>query len=102
MLFRSVRLVSQYEASVREPLVDPASGRTLLTGSGTTFTPTTRHVTNSLRTDFLFSYRPSPGTVFFAGYGDTMTERDPLAFNSLRRTADAFFLKASYVFQPLH
>ena len=31
-----------------------------------------------------------------------MTEPAPLAFNQLRRTADAFFLKASYVFQPLH
>lgn len=97
-----VRVVSQYEASVREPLVDPGTGRTLLTGSGTTFTTSARRVTNNLRTDFLFSYRPSPGTVFFAGYGDTMTEPAPLAFNQLRRAADAFFLKASYVFQPLH
>ncbi|MCX5763535.1 MAG: DUF5916 domain-containing protein [Gemmatimonadetes bacterium] len=97
-----VRVVSQYEASVREPLVDPGTGRTLLTGSGTTFTTSARRVTNNLRTDFLFSYRPSPGTVFFAGYGDTMIEPAPLAFNQLRRAADAFFLKASYVFQPLH
>ena len=96
-----VRIVSQYEASVREPLVDPATGRTLLTGSGTTFATTTRRATNTLRTDFLFSYRPSPGTAVFAGYGDTMTEPSPLAFNQLRRTADAFFLKASYVFEPL-
>ena len=77
------------------------TGRTLLTGSGTTFATTTRRATNTLRTDFLFSYRPSPGTVVFAGYGDTMTEPSPLAFNQLRRTADAFFLKASYVFEPL-
>ncbi len=94
-----VRVVSQYEASVREPLTDPVTLRTLLTGSA--FTPSARRATNTLRSDFLFSYRPSPGTVFFAGYGDTMTERDPLAFNQLRRTADAFFLKASYLFQPL-
>ena len=97
-----VRVVSQYEASVREALIDPTTGRTLLTGSGTSYTLSTRRVTNNLRTDFLFSYRPSPGTVVFAGYGDTMTEPAPLAFNQLRRTADAFFLKASYVFQPLH
>lgn len=96
-----VRLVSQYEATVREALVDPATGRTLLVSQGSGFVPSTKRVSNTLRSDFLFSFRPSPGTVFFAGYGDTMTEPDPLALNRLRRTADGFFLKASYVFQPL-
>ena len=96
-----VRLVSQYEATVREALADPVTGRTLLTGSGTGFTPSTARVSNSLRSDFLFSYRPSPGTVFFFGYGGTMTEPDALELQRLRRTADGFFLKASYVFRAL-
>ena len=96
-----VRLVSQYQADLREPLADPVTGQTLLTGSGTTFAPSVRSVSNSLRSDFLFSYRPSPGTVFFFGYGGTMTEQDALALQQLRRTADGFFLKASYVFHPL-
>ena len=96
-----LRLVAQYEASVRQPLVDPASGRTLrVRGSNGSFTPSTARTTNTLRGDFLFSYRPSPGTVFFAGYGNTMTEAQPLAFEQLRRAADAFFVKASYVFRP--
>jgi hypothetical protein len=96
-----VRLVSQYEATVREALVDPSTGRTLMVSQGGTFVPSSKRVSNTLRSDFLFSFRPSPGTVLFAGYGDTMTEPDPLALNRLRRTADGFFLKASYVFQPL-
>jgi len=45
----------------------------------------------------LHSYRPTPGTVFFLGYGGSLSEPDPLAFDRLRRTGDAFFVKASYV-----
>jgi hypothetical protein len=37
--------------------------------------------------------------VFFAGYGGTLNEADPLAFNELRRTSDAFFVKLSYLFR---
>jgi hypothetical protein len=94
-----VRVVSQYTASSREPLMDPATGRTLLVPSGSgTFVPSTRQASNLLRADFLLSYRPSPGTVFFAGYGNSLTESDPLAFQRLRRTTDGFFVKVSYVF----
>ena len=48
---------------------------------------------NDLRVDWLVSYRPIPGTVFFLGYGSSMTERDPLAFDALRRTGDGVFVK---------
>jgi hypothetical protein len=94
-----VRVVAQYEASVREPLHDPATGSTLLVrGADGSYAPSVEMRSNTLRADFLFSYRPSPGTVFFAGYGSSLTEVDPLAFQRLRRTGDGFFLKASYVF----
>ena len=92
-----VRVVAQYTASKREPLIDPATGRTLYVGG----TPSSESVSNSLRADWLFSYRPTPGTVFFAGYGNTMTEPDPLRFQQLRRVNDAFFVKASYLFRAL-
>jgi hypothetical protein len=94
-----VRVVSQYTASKREALVDPRTGQVLLVSSSSGFTPSTRSASNSLRTDWLFSYRPTPGTVFFAGYGGTLNETDPLAFNQLRRTSDAFFVKLSYLFR---
>jgi hypothetical protein len=90
-----VRVVSQYTATRREALIDPRTGAAIELASG----PSTATATNVLRTDWLFSYRPAPGTVFFAGYGGSMTEEDPLAFQRLRRTSDSFFVKGSYVFQ---
>ena len=97
-----VRVVAQYAATDRTPLHDPTTNRPLLvSGPNGTFVPATESVSNSLRADFLFSYRPSPGTVIFAGYGNTLTESDPLAFQQLRRVSDGFFLKASYVFSTV-
>jgi hypothetical protein len=94
-----VRVVSQYTAVRREPLVDPRTGQVLLVSGSAGITPSTASSTNSLRTDWLVSYRPGPGTVFFLGYGGDLEETDPLAFRTLRRTDDAFFVKASYVFR---
>ena len=53
----------------------------------------------SLRTDWLVSYEPSPGTVAFLGYGNTL-ER-PLLDDQrgLRRAVDGFFLKLAYQFR---
>ena len=97
-----VRVVAQYEATDRMPLHDAASGRPLfVSGTNGTYVPSTENKSNTLRADFLFSYRPSPGTVIFAGYGNTLTESDPLAFQQLRRVSDGFFLKASYVFSTV-
>jgi hypothetical protein len=96
-----VRVVSQYESSRRAALRDPGTGEVLLVqgAGGTGFAPSSARSSNALRTDALFSYRPRPGTVFFAGYGNTLTEPGALAFDGLRRTGDAFFVKASYVFR---
>jgi hypothetical protein len=90
-----VRVVSQYTATRREALLDPRTGDVIVLESG----PSTATSSNVLRTDWLFSYRPAPGTVFFVGYGASMTEEDPLAFQRLRRTGDSFFVKGSYVFR---
>jgi hypothetical protein len=92
-----VRVVSQYEATKRAALVDPQTGRTLLVASGGSFVPSTERTSNTLRVDGLFSYRPSPGRVIFFGYGNSMTEPDPLDFQRLRRVSDGFFLKLSYL-----
>jgi hypothetical protein len=54
---------------------------------------------NRLRVDVLFSYQPTPGTVFFAGYGSSLTEPEGLRFGRLRRTSDGFFVKLSYLFR---
>lgn len=91
-----VRLVSQYEATRREALRDWRTGRVLLRRrSDGSYAPITASRSNLLRTDALFSYRPRPGTVLFAGYGNSMTEPDALALDGLRRVSDGFFAKAS-------
>ena len=89
-----VRVVSQYTAQRHAELRDPRTGAVLTVADGTPSVPTSGNV---LRTDWLFSYRPTPGTVFFLGYGGNLSETDPLAFNGLRRTGDSFFVKGSYV-----
>ena len=94
-----VRVVSQYTATHREALRDPRTGQLLLVSRGDSLVQSSASASNALRTDWLFSYRPAPGTVFFLGYGGTLTESDPLAFQQLRRTNDAFFVKASYAFR---
>ena len=97
-----VRVVSQYTASEQQPLVDPATGRTLLVSDGNGgFVTSVAQASNMLRADFLLSYRPSPGTVVFAGYGNGLTESDPLAFRQLTRTTDGFFVKLSYLFRTV-
>ncbi len=96
------RMVAQYTATERAPLRDPRSGQILLVrGFDGTPAPSEPTASNTLRADWLFSYRPSPGTVFFVGYGNTLTERDPLSFRGLDRTDDAFFVKVSYLFDAL-
>ncbi len=94
-----VRVVSQYTATRREPLRDPSTGEILLVNNGGTVVPSSASASNVLRTDWLFSYRPAPGTVFFVGYGGSLSEADPLAFQDLRRRSDAFFVKLSYAFR---
>jgi hypothetical protein len=98
--FVFVRVVSQYEANRREPLRDYRTGLALLERqSNGTYVPSVRRSSNVLRTDWLFSYRPRPGTTIFAGYGSSLTEPDALAFSSLRRASDGIFLKASVFLQ---
>jgi hypothetical protein len=94
-----VRIVSQYQSVDRQPLADPVTGSPIVPrlSDGTFGTPHGTHST-SLRTDWLFSYRPAPGTVVFFGYGSTLNELDP-ARSDLTRTSDTFFIKLSYLFR---
>ena len=51
-----------------------------------------------LRTDWLLSFEPTPGTVAFFGYGSSLS-KDPALYNtpSYRRTSDGFFVKLAYL-----
>jgi hypothetical protein len=89
------RYVGQYAAEDRDALRDPRSGRPLLIDS----LPQPRFTSIAFRNDFLFSYKPTPGTVFFFGYGSSMSEPTAFGFRDLHRTSDGFFLKASYLYR---
>jgi hypothetical protein len=89
------RYVGQYTAQKIDALRGPRSGDTLVI-NGTT---QVRRTNTDFRNDLLFSYRPTPGTVLFFGYGASLTEPEPFSFRNLSRTGDGFFLKASYLFR---
>jgi len=89
------RYVGQYTAQKIDALHDPRTGDTLFINN----TRQDRRTTTDFRNDFLFSYRPTPGTVLFFGYGASLSELDPFSFRNLSRTGDGFFLKASYLFR---
>ncbi len=89
-----VRFIGQYTARTRSALVD-RNGDAI-------FVETVRDTgdtSNEFRTDWLFSYRPTPGTLVYFGYGATMDEPGERRFRELSRTADGFFAKVSYLFR---
>ncbi|MCA0377596.1 MAG: carbohydrate binding family 9 domain-containing protein [Gemmatimonadetes bacterium] len=51
------------------------------------------------RIDVLFQYLPTPGTVFYVGYGDALGADQPVGSSNLRRTRDVFFAKLSWLFR---
>jgi hypothetical protein len=95
------RYVGQYFAQERGALLDPRTGLPLVldAAAAARVGPARGVTTNDFRSDFLFSYRPTPGTVCFIGYGTSLTEPDAFQFRGLMRTSDGFFLKVSYLFR---
>lgn len=89
------RYVGQYTAQEIDGLRDPRTGEPLVVNGAAQ----PRRTDTEFRNDFLFSYRPTPGTVLFFGYGTSLTEPEPFSFGRLSRTGDGFFLKASYLFR---
>ena len=89
-----LRLVGQYAARSRSSLRD-RNGRPILVGG----VRDAGNTTNELSMDWLFSYRPIPGTLVYLGYGSTMEEPNEFRFQDLRRTRDGFFGKLSYLFR---
>jgi hypothetical protein len=95
-----VRFVGQYDAQRTDALRGNAvAGGTIVVRDPATGSYAFTHpsASNALRVDWLFSYRPTPGTVVFAGYGAGLEEPDPFRFRGLQRVADGFFLKLSYL-----
>jgi len=88
------RFVGQYTARERSALRD-RHGNPILVGG----VLDAGDVTNTFRTDWLFSYRPIPGTLVYLGYGSTLEEPDAFRFSNLHRSNDGFFGKVSYLFR---
>ncbi len=89
-----VRVIGQYSSRTREPLVDRNGNPILVAG-----VLDTGESSNEFQMDWLFSYRPVPGTLFYFGYGATMSEADQFRFSNLSRSRDGFFAKLSYLFR---
>jgi hypothetical protein len=89
-----LRLVGQYSARSRSSLEDRFGNAILVNGVRDVETST-----NEFSMDWLFSYRPIPGTLFYLGYGSTMEEPRDFRFQDLHRTRDGFFGKLSYLFR---
>jgi len=100
-LTRSIffRYVGQYTAIQTDSLHDDSRTNAPILICATTCVRSAAVNGNSFRSDFLFSYQPVPGTVFFLGYGATQIDQDPFSFRALTRTADGFFVKLSYLFR---
>ncbi|MGE0556257.1 MAG: DUF5916 domain-containing protein [Gemmatimonadales bacterium] len=99
-----LRVVGEYRSAHRDDLRD--DGRTedpilILDPSDGVYKRGLALATESdgLRADFLFSFQPTPGTVFFAGYGGQYRDTGRFRFAGLDRSSDGFFLKASYLFR---
>ena len=95
------RYVGQYVAQDQASLVDPRTGQPLylFDPDSATYVSAGAQVRHDFRNDLLFSYKPTPGTVFFFGYGAALYEPTAFSFRDLQRTSDGFFLKASYLFR---
>jgi hypothetical protein len=89
-----IRLVGQYAARSRSSLVDRNGNPIFVNG-----VQDTGDTSNQFSTDWLFSYRPVPGTLVYLGYGSTLEEPREFRFQNLQRTRDGFFGKISYLFR---
>jgi hypothetical protein len=90
-----VRFVGQYASRERTRLRDRDGNPILVNGLRDTGS-----ADRDFRMDWLFSYRPVPGTLVYLGYGATR-EWDELdgGGRDWRRTVDGFFAKVSYLFR---
>lgn len=93
-----VRIVTQYDGlRVAELRDDSRSNDPIIIRTATGYRRATAVDRGGLRADWLFSYQPNPGTVFFMGYGASVAS-DEFRPTELQRTADGFFVKLSYLF----
>lgn len=94
-----VRAVGEYQSSRQDDLRDDTrtGDPLLLRRRDGSYARLLGGTSNQVRPEFLFAYTPVPGTVFFAGYGSSLTDDDAYRFKKLRREQDQLFVKMSYL-----
>ena len=94
-----LRYVGEYATNYQDVLRDDSRTNLplVLVAPDGTFEPIGAVRQRSFRSDWLFSYQPTPGTVLFAGYGNTLATENAAVQRNLRRTRDGLFLKYSYL-----
>jgi hypothetical protein len=87
------RMIAEYQSRRQGILVDAIDGMPLIVKGAFPGAQSTA----GLRLDWLASYKPTPGTVAFFGYGSSLARDrlNPLA-DRLERMSDGFFLKIAY------
>ena len=96
------RFVGQYDAEYQDSLRDDSRSNLPIYIQNTTTGVISRAsaaTSNVFTGSLLFSYQPMPGTVAFFGYGNDSSEPNMFHFIGLRREADSFFVKLSYLFR---
>ena len=97
-----VRVVGEYNSDWQDDLRDDSRTNLpiYIRNAAGQYERAAKNYVKSFRADWLFSYQPTPGTVLFAGYGNTLADLDDDTRTArLRRTTDGFFLKLSYLFR---
>ena len=98
-----VRVVGEYNSDWQDDLRDDSRTELpiyILNHESGAYERAAKTYLKSFRADWLFSYQPTPGTVLFAGYGNSLANvNDDPRSNRLQRTVDGFFLKVSYLFR---
>jgi hypothetical protein len=90
------RFIAEYRSERVAALEDAFTGAPLLEDG----VPVGPERTNRLQLDWLASYRPSPGTIAYIGYGTLLDTTDPYARPSdMQRSQDGLFVKVAYLFR---
>jgi len=93
-----IRYVGQYFAQDQSALRDPRSGAPIVLDSAAAVNAAPSAI-HDFRSDVLFAFHPTPGTVLLLGYGATLSEPNAFQFQDLTRQTDGFFFKISYLFR---
>ena len=89
------RAIGEWREDRRDILRDATTGAPLFSGDE----PIPAIDDKTLRTDWLISFEPTPGTVAFLGYGSTLKALDGASWSRMYRSADGLFVKLAYQFR---